>query len=132
MYIKGGYGSDIKVQYHEMGHTQGLSHSGFNFDEYGDRSDVMGDDGINAMGYICTNAPNMYRIGWSRAIASLNATATNLAPVWTIPMTSVSDVNYIVLNYSVPGIPFNTYFVSARARTATYDNILSSDLNNKV
>ncbi len=32
--------------------------------QYGDRSDVMGNDGTAAQGYLCTNVCNQYR--WER------------------------------------------------------------------
>ena len=131
-YIKGTVATDITILFHELGHTQGLSHSGFGRDEYGDRSDVMGDDGVASIGYLCTNAPNMFRIGWAGPAFHLRPLEINNAPSYTIPVTSASDANYIALNLTVPGIPMPTYFISARARTTAYDSILQAEYSNRV
>jgi len=139
VYIKGTSASDIDVIMHELGHTQGLSHSGRGLDEYGDRSDVMGNDGSSAQGYLCTNVANQMRIGWNYPIAQMwpnntNSLKTNtgISQRWNIPATSVTDKNYIVLNYSTWKVPFPNLFVSFRSASLTYDNILARDQNNKV
>jgi hypothetical protein len=134
VYIKGGFATNLTVFAHELGHTQGLSHSGRSYgswiDYYGDYSDVMGD--VKAVGYLCTNAPNMFRVGWSGPAFHLRPQDINNAPSYTIPATSASDANYIALNMSVPGVPMPSYFLSLRSRTPTYDSILGSAFNDKV
>jgi hypothetical protein len=122
-----------------LGHTQGLSHSGRGTDEYGDRSDVMGNDRSPAQGYLCTNVANQMRIGWNYPIAQLwpnntNTIKTNTGVTqrWNLAPTSVTDKNYIVLNYSTWKVPFPNLFISFRAASIKYDNILARDQNNKV
>ncbi|PNH11957.1 Autolysin [Tetrabaena socialis] len=138
VYIKGSTQGDIGVYFHELGHTQGLSHAGKGLVEYGDTSDVMGDDGSSTQGYLCTNSGNMFRIGWNAPLASLSPALTNIASNmgvpgrWLLPATSAADVNFVALNYSFVGVPFPNLFISFRVRADSYDNILSSSNNNRV
>ncbi|KAG2495771.1 hypothetical protein HYH03_006016 [Edaphochlamys debaryana] len=138
VYIKGGYGLTLTVQMHELGHTQGLSHAGRGLDEYGDRSDVMGSTG-GADGYLCVNPGNQLRLGWNSPIGYLTPATVNEAPtntgqrgIWRLPNMAFTDVNHVYINMTVPGFPYANHYVSFRARTPTYDAILSNDYNNRV
>ncbi len=51
---------------------------------------------------------------------------------WVLPAAWQSQQNYVVLNYSTWDVPFPNIFVSFRARSPTYDNILRSELDSKV
>lgn len=82
---------------------------------------------------------SLCRIGWNRPLGNLlqnttNAVGTNtgVPQVWEIPAAARNDQNYVVLNYSTWSDPFPNLWVSFRARSNTYDNILGSDLDNKV
>ncbi|KAG2495773.1 hypothetical protein HYH03_006018 [Edaphochlamys debaryana] len=138
VYIKGGYGLTLTVQMHELGHTQGLSHAGRGLDEYGDRGDVLGSTG-GADGYLCMNPGNQLRLGWNTPIGYLRPLTVNDAPtntgqrgIWRLPNMASTDVNHVYINMTVPGFPYANHFASFRARTPTYDAILSSDYNNRV
>ncbi|KAG2495774.1 hypothetical protein HYH03_006019 [Edaphochlamys debaryana] len=137
-YIKGGYGLTLTIQMHELGHTQGLSHAGRGLDEYGDRGDVLGSTG-GADGYLCVNPGNQLRIGWNSPIGYLRAVTVNDAPtntgqrgIWRLPNMAFTDVNHVYINMSALGLPYANHFASFRARTPTYDAILSNDYNNRV
>ncbi|KAG2495772.1 hypothetical protein HYH03_006017 [Edaphochlamys debaryana] len=138
VYIKGGYASTLTIQMHELGHTQGLSHAGRGLDEYGDRGDVLGSTG-GADGYLCMNPGNQLRLGWNTPIGYLRPLTVNDAPtntgqrgIWRLPNMAFTDVNHVYINMSLPGFPYANHFASFRARTPTYDAILSSDYNNRV
>ncbi|KAG2426055.1 hypothetical protein HXX76_013245 [Chlamydomonas incerta] len=146
VYIKGGYANDLLVHMHELGHTQGLSHAGRGLDEYGDKSDIMGTAG-SSPGYLCMNAGNQLRVGWNSPIVTLppplndfnifglylDGTSTGVGGRWELPEAANTDINHVFLNFnSLGGVPFPNTFISFRSRSPTFDNILSSDLNNKV
>jgi hypothetical protein len=98
----------------------------------------MGNDMSWAQGYLCVNTPNQFRIGWNRAIANLFPNNTNtqsntgLPQRWRIVATSLTEQNYVVVNYTTAAAPFPNLFISFRTRTDTYDNILGSSLNDRV
>ncbi|GIL99793.1 hypothetical protein Vretimale_4769, partial [Volvox reticuliferus] len=136
VYIKGAYALSLTVNMHELGHTQGLSHAGQGYDEYGDYSDVMGT--ATSEGYLCMNVGNQYRVGWNTMLASLTPSTTNypgntgFPGRWVLPATNRTDNNALYLNYSVPGARLPNMFVSFRTRGPRYDNVMPANLMNKV
>ncbi|KAG2439086.1 hypothetical protein HYH02_006611 [Chlamydomonas schloesseri] len=133
-FIKGGSATDLPTHFHELGHMQGLMHAGYGEDEYGDGTDVMGNEGNGANGYLCLNPANTYRMGLASPVAVLTQTDTRGAygKTYTLKPTSVTDRNYLMLNYSQGGLAYPNYFIALRSTLGRFDNILPVDLNNKV
>ncbi|GLI70447.1 hypothetical protein VaNZ11_015360 [Volvox africanus] len=136
VYIKGAYALSLTVNMHELGHTQGLSHAGRGYDEYGDYSDVMGT--ASSEGYLCMNVGNQFRVGWNTMLANLNTVTTNnpgntgLVGRWVIPATNLTENNALFLNYSTPTVRFPNMFVSFRTRGPLYDNVMPTNLMDQV
>eukprot|EP00198_Chlamydomonas_reinhardtii_P009486 XP_001698823.1 matrix metalloproteinase [Chlamydomonas reinhardtii] len=142
-YIKGTAAADLPSFFHELGHNQGLGHAGAHLDEYGDGSDVMGNAGNGANGYLCLNSAYAYRVGWATPAEQLQVQDTpgGTYLTYTVPATATTDANYLLLNFSAsgPGVPpysypypYPNYYVSLRSRTPTYDNILPNKINDQV
>ncbi|KAG2432150.1 hypothetical protein HXX76_009073 [Chlamydomonas incerta] len=133
-FIKGGSAADLPTHFHELGHMQGLMHAGYGEDEYGDGSDVMGNEGNGANGYLCLNPANAYRVGLATPVAVLTQSDTRGAygKTYSLRPSSVTDRNYLMLNYSQGGLAYPNYFIGMRATIGRFDNILPVDLNNKV
>ena len=97
-------------------------------------------------GYLCMNAGNQLRVGWNSPIITLTPPFAEFNVVgrmldgtpteggrWELPAAASTDTNHLFLNFnSLGGVPFPNTFISFRARSPTFDNILSSDMNNRV
>ncbi|GIL41982.1 hypothetical protein Vafri_48 [Volvox africanus] len=136
VYIKGAYALSLTVNMHELGHTQGLSHAGRGYDEYGDYSDVMGT--AASEGYLCMNVGNQYRVGWNKLLANLSTVTTNnpgntgVDGRWVIPATNLTDTNALFLNYSSSTVRFPNMFISFRTRGLLYDDVMPTNLMDQV
>jgi len=144
-YVKTGLGgTGIHVFMHEALHNYGLEHAGFQRDEYGDESDVMGRFSGAGSGLLCPNAPNLFRIGWASPISPpgtpiqgwtnrintygnltvSNFTTRNILGPFTIPAAGLRDDNFISvdLGSSFLGMPrnerfaFPVFFISYRVK----------------
>lgn len=107
------------------------------------RSDVMGDDGTPTMGYLCLNAPNMFRINVATPLAQLRAYNVNslafpeIGSRYALWPSSLSDNAFIRINLTERGftgnVPLATYYVSfRRVVRGGYDAFLQSAYNKRV
>jgi hypothetical protein len=122
---------------HESLHNHGLEHAGRGTLEYGDATDVMGDFNKAGSGLLCPNAPNQFRIGWSRPIMGgnltvANFTINNVIRGMVLPAQGLRDDNMIVINL---GAKTNVIYLSYRVRNTSmggYDSGLGSGFDKKV
>ncbi|EFJ51738.1 hypothetical protein VOLCADRAFT_87512 [Volvox carteri f. nagariensis] len=131
-YIKGTSAADVHVLFHELQHNYGLSHAGWSDDEYGDSTDPMGNSPRNNQGVHCHNAPYNWRAGWAGPVKDGMITSANFTPAknrinFTLPASSISDMNMVIVDLGyrapLPGspfIPYPKYFLSYRVRNSTF------------
>lgn len=118
-------GGEPSMVMHEMGHNWGIPHAGIVsfedntlIDEYGDPTDPMG----GATGYVCYNAPNVYKLGWATPITQLSASSMVVGSPnrWV-----VSAGSFIRISNDVGGgLPI---FISYRSQSQIGDGDLSID-----
>ncbi|KXZ51287.1 hypothetical protein GPECTOR_13g774 [Gonium pectorale] len=132
---------------HEQMHNYGLEHAGIEGDPYGDTTDVMGDARLAKGALMCSNAPNMYRVGWATPTANGNITSSNFTGTknvldgLAIPAASLTDANMVILNLAVTNTSasrlesIDTYYLSYRVRASAadkYDGGLPSSVSRRL
>lgn len=95
-WYNGGYGRNISVILHELGHNLGLQHSSTPLDPYGDRSCVMG----ACCETRCFNSPQSWQLGVTTPIVTLNETSFRRAKnyVFQLPSFLTQQKNFIKIN----------------------------------
>ncbi len=112
-WLNGGSCGTPGVVNHEMGHNLGFAHATTPLNEYGDMSDVMG----NNQAWIYTpslNAPNKFKSGWLESEEIIHATSANaqynLSPL-SPPYSSAGQARMLIVSDPDLGYPI---FVSYR------------------
>lgn len=128
-WYNGGYGLDLSVVMHELGHNFGLHHSTTPTDEYGDGSCAMG----GCCGNRCYNAPQTWTLGITEPLVVLNKNnlESGKAVTFDIPSHLFNKTTFIKIDPDwVAGVT-SSYFVSFVA-PIKYNANLASIYKNKV
>lgn len=118
IWITGMYATELATYMHEIGHTLGLHHAGFNASEYGDVSSAMGE----CCHQRCYNAANTNFLNWTHPKYS----------VTILPFRGFSkDVALEPNEYVVVNTPYDAqYFIQYRFPVSvTYDNEMSGNFS---
>lgn len=105
------YATQLATYLHEIGHTLGLNHAGFNNSEYGDLSSAMGECCFQR----CYNAGNTHYLNWTHPKYSVNI----------LPFRAFSrDVSLKPNEYIMIDTPYDArYFIQYRCPISVkYDN----------